>query len=144
MAALQPYAGKEIIFGVRPEDIIDRALSMAPAEPGSTIKALVDGLAESGVVEERVPRMRSGAGRWLNEQLFGIDRRRTLPAWTQRTQNRVGWSYLQGSLGRSEAQGCAGRGPDETLGAWALAEFCLVETRLHARRRPHRPTTPRH
>jgi predicted NBD/HSP70 family sugar kinase len=29
----------------------------------STIKALVDGLAESGVVEERVPRMRSGAGR---------------------------------------------------------------------------------
>jgi predicted NBD/HSP70 family sugar kinase len=29
----------------------------------STIKALVDGLAESGVVEERVPRQRSGAGR---------------------------------------------------------------------------------
>lgn len=29
----------------------------------STIKALVDGLAETGVVEERVPRMRSGAGR---------------------------------------------------------------------------------
>ncbi|SDC45168.1 ROK family transcriptional regulator [Actinokineospora iranica] len=29
----------------------------------STIKALVDGLAESGVVEERVPRLRSGAGR---------------------------------------------------------------------------------
>jgi predicted NBD/HSP70 family sugar kinase len=29
----------------------------------STIKALVDGLTESGVVEERVPRMRSGAGR---------------------------------------------------------------------------------
>lgn len=29
----------------------------------STIKALVDGLAESGVVEERVPRMRTGAGR---------------------------------------------------------------------------------
>ncbi len=29
----------------------------------STIKALVDGLAESGVVEERVPRARSGAGR---------------------------------------------------------------------------------
>ncbi|MFL6144053.1 MAG: ROK family protein [Labedaea sp.] len=29
----------------------------------STIKALVDGLSETGVVEERVPRMRSGAGR---------------------------------------------------------------------------------
>ncbi|GLZ38725.1 ROK family transcriptional regulator [Actinokineospora sp. NBRC 105648] len=29
----------------------------------STIKALVDGLAESGVVQERVPRARSGAGR---------------------------------------------------------------------------------
>ena len=29
----------------------------------STIKALVDGLAETGVVEERVPRARSGAGR---------------------------------------------------------------------------------
>ncbi|HEV8561617.1 MAG TPA: ROK family protein [Actinophytocola sp.] len=29
----------------------------------STIKALVDGLAESGVVEERVPRRRTGAGR---------------------------------------------------------------------------------
>ena len=29
----------------------------------STIKALVDGLAESGVVEEKVPRLRSGAGR---------------------------------------------------------------------------------
>ncbi|WP_156758235.1 ROK family transcriptional regulator [Actinokineospora pegani] len=29
----------------------------------STIKALVDGLAESGVVEERLPRARSGAGR---------------------------------------------------------------------------------
>ncbi|HVK22696.1 MAG TPA: ROK family protein [Actinokineospora sp.] len=29
----------------------------------STIKALVDGLAESGIVQERVPRARSGAGR---------------------------------------------------------------------------------
>jgi Fe-S oxidoreductase len=28
---------------------------------------------------------RSAAGRWINEQLFGIDRRRTLPAWTRRT-----------------------------------------------------------
>jgi FAD/FMN-containing dehydrogenase/Fe-S oxidoreductase len=29
--------------------------------------------------------VRSTAGRWLNQQLFGIDRRRTLPAWTRRT-----------------------------------------------------------
>jgi multiple sugar transport system ATP-binding protein len=42
VAALRPYAGKEIIFGVRPEDIIDKTLSMAPAEPGNTIKALVE------------------------------------------------------------------------------------------------------
>jgi len=28
---------------------------------------------------------RSTAGRWLNEQLFGIDRRRTLPTWARRT-----------------------------------------------------------
>src|SRR4029450_4949474 len=28
---------------------------------------------------------RSALGRWLNEQLFGIDRRRTLPAWASRT-----------------------------------------------------------
>jgi len=28
---------------------------------------------------------RSTAGRWLNEQVFGIDRRRTLPPWTRRT-----------------------------------------------------------
>jgi len=27
----------------------------------------------------------STAGRWINEQLFGIDRRRTLPAWARRT-----------------------------------------------------------
>jgi Fe-S oxidoreductase/FAD/FMN-containing dehydrogenase len=28
---------------------------------------------------------RSAAGRWLNEQLFGIDRRRALPTWNRRT-----------------------------------------------------------
>jgi len=28
---------------------------------------------------------RSTAGRWVNEQLFGIDRRRTLPVWARRT-----------------------------------------------------------
>src|SRR5262249_7417651 len=29
--------------------------------------------------------MQSAAGRWLNEQLLGIDRRRTLPSWSRRT-----------------------------------------------------------
>ena len=28
--ALKPYVGKEIVFGVRPEDIFDSALSMVP------------------------------------------------------------------------------------------------------------------
>jgi multiple sugar transport system ATP-binding protein len=42
VAALQPYAGKEIVYGVRPEDILDRALSTVPATPGNTIKALVE------------------------------------------------------------------------------------------------------
>jgi len=32
--------------------------------------------------------VRSGAGRWLGEKLFGIDRRRTLPPWTRRTLAR--------------------------------------------------------
>jgi len=32
--------------------------------------------------------MRSGPGRWINEQLLGIDRRRTLPAWTSNTLRR--------------------------------------------------------
>jgi multiple sugar transport system ATP-binding protein len=39
---LKPYAGKEIVFGIRPEDIFDRAVSMVPAQPGNTIKALVE------------------------------------------------------------------------------------------------------
>jgi multiple sugar transport system ATP-binding protein len=42
VAALRAYAGKEIVFGVRPEDILDRALLAAPADPGNTIKALVE------------------------------------------------------------------------------------------------------
>ena len=40
---------------------------------GSRIAPLANGVA------------RSTAGRWLNEQLFGIDRRRTLPTWARRT-----------------------------------------------------------
>jgi multiple sugar transport system ATP-binding protein len=39
---LRPYEGKEIVFGVRPEDISDRAISMVPAEPGNTLQALVE------------------------------------------------------------------------------------------------------
>jgi len=31
---------------------------------------------------------RSVAGRWLGERMFGIDRRRTMPAWTSRTFSR--------------------------------------------------------
>jgi multiple sugar transport system ATP-binding protein len=40
--ALRPYAGKEILFGERPEDIFDLALSMVPAAPGNTLSALVE------------------------------------------------------------------------------------------------------
>jgi multiple sugar transport system ATP-binding protein len=40
--ALKPYAGKEIVFGVRPEDIFDRSISMVPAQPGNTIAAMVE------------------------------------------------------------------------------------------------------
>jgi multiple sugar transport system ATP-binding protein len=42
VAALQPYTGREIVFGIRPEDIVDRALATIPANPGNTIKALVE------------------------------------------------------------------------------------------------------
>jgi FAD/FMN-containing dehydrogenase/Fe-S oxidoreductase len=34
------------------------------------------------------PLMRSAPGRWINEHLFGIDGRRTLPVWTQNTLRR--------------------------------------------------------
>jgi multiple sugar transport system ATP-binding protein len=40
--ALRPYEGKTIIFGVRPEDLFDRSLSMVPATPGNTLEALVE------------------------------------------------------------------------------------------------------
>jgi multiple sugar transport system ATP-binding protein len=40
--ALKPYAGKEIIFGIRPEDIFDSAVSMVPAQPGNTVQAMVE------------------------------------------------------------------------------------------------------
>jgi multiple sugar transport system ATP-binding protein len=40
--ALKPYEGKSLVFGVRPEDLIDTRLSMVPAEPGNTFKSLVE------------------------------------------------------------------------------------------------------
>jgi multiple sugar transport system ATP-binding protein len=40
--ALKPYLGKSIVFGVRPEDLFDKKLSMVPAEPGNTFRALVE------------------------------------------------------------------------------------------------------
>jgi multiple sugar transport system ATP-binding protein len=42
LEALRLYVGKEIVFGVRPEDIFDGELSMVPAQPGNTIRALVE------------------------------------------------------------------------------------------------------
>ncbi len=40
--ALRPYDGQSILFGVRPEHIADRNLSMAPALPGNSITAIVE------------------------------------------------------------------------------------------------------
>ncbi len=40
--ALKPYGGKEIVFGVRPEDISDRTPSTDASRPGNTISALVE------------------------------------------------------------------------------------------------------
>jgi multiple sugar transport system ATP-binding protein len=40
--AIQPYEGKTIVFGVRPEDLFDKRLSMAPAEAGNTFRSLVE------------------------------------------------------------------------------------------------------
>ncbi|MCC6444913.1 MAG: sn-glycerol-3-phosphate ABC transporter ATP-binding protein UgpC [Armatimonadetes bacterium] len=40
--ALKPYLEKPILFGVRPEDIFDRAISMVPPTPDNTIRVVVD------------------------------------------------------------------------------------------------------
>jgi multiple sugar transport system ATP-binding protein len=40
--ALKSYEGKTLVFGVRPEDLIDKRLSMVPAEPGNTFRSLVE------------------------------------------------------------------------------------------------------
>jgi multiple sugar transport system ATP-binding protein len=40
--ALQPYVGRTVLFGVRPEDIYDRARSLIPATEGNTFQVEVD------------------------------------------------------------------------------------------------------
>jgi multiple sugar transport system ATP-binding protein len=40
--ALQPYIGRQVLFGIRPEDIYDRARSLIPAAEGNTLRAEVD------------------------------------------------------------------------------------------------------
>src|SRR6476659_3276805 len=40
--ALKPYEGKTVVFGVRPEDLFDKRLSMVPAEAGNTFQSLVE------------------------------------------------------------------------------------------------------
>jgi len=45
---LRPYDGKKITFGVRPEDIHDRAISMVPAREGNTGTISVDVIEPTG------------------------------------------------------------------------------------------------
>jgi multiple sugar transport system ATP-binding protein len=40
--ALAAYIGKTVIFGIRPEDVMDRSLSAVPAADGNTANAVVD------------------------------------------------------------------------------------------------------
>jgi len=48
---LKPYDGKDVIFGVRPEDIFDKSLSnLVAATPDNTIKATVDVIEPMGPV----------------------------------------------------------------------------------------------
>ena len=44
------YVGKQITFGVRPEDIFDKAIPMVPATEENTIKALVDVIEPMGAI----------------------------------------------------------------------------------------------
>ena len=44
------YVGKQIAFGVRPEDIFDKAIPMVPATEENTIKALVDVIEPMGAI----------------------------------------------------------------------------------------------
>jgi multiple sugar transport system ATP-binding protein len=41
-ALLRPYQGQTVLFGVRPEHLADKSLSMVPAEPGNTFTATVE------------------------------------------------------------------------------------------------------
>jgi Fe-S oxidoreductase len=62
----------------------------------------------------------SAAGRWVNEQLLGIDRRRTVPTWTRLT--------FAASFARAEDRRNAGGDslPRDTRSAKALAERRVV------------------
>lgn len=44
------YVGKQIAFGVRPEDIFDKAISMVPSTEENTIKATVDVIEPMGAI----------------------------------------------------------------------------------------------
>jgi multiple sugar transport system ATP-binding protein len=44
------YVGKQIVFGVRPEDIFDKAIPMVPATEENTIKAAVDVIEPMGAI----------------------------------------------------------------------------------------------
>jgi len=41
-ANLRPYLGKAVIFGIRPEDILDRSLATLPAHPANCAEVTVD------------------------------------------------------------------------------------------------------
>ena len=48
---LKPYDGKDVIFGVRPEDIFDRSLTnLVAATPDNTVKAAVDVIEPMGPI----------------------------------------------------------------------------------------------
>ena len=59
------------------------------------------------------PWLGRGWVRWLNEALFGIDRRRSLPAWAPRTL-AAAWGDRSGALG-SAATPNAGSGPADVV-----------------------------
>jgi len=40
--SLKPYVGKSVRFGIRPEDIYDKSISLIPAQPGNTIGVQVE------------------------------------------------------------------------------------------------------
>jgi multiple sugar transport system ATP-binding protein len=46
----ESYVGKQVVFGVRPEDIFDKAISMVKPTEGNTIKAMVDVIEPMGAI----------------------------------------------------------------------------------------------